>query len=113
LAQHPIKTLVFVLDGNFRSIPMAVLYDGNQYLVEKYSLALTPGLQLINPRPLQQVELRTLAAGVSEFRPPKFAALPNVPIELNTIASQVPSQVLLNQQFTTQLPTSTSCRLKL
>ena len=101
LAKSQVKTLAFVLDGNLRNIPMSVLYDGNQYLVEKYSLALTPGLQLINPKPLGQVKLQALAAGISESRPP-FSELPNVPIELKQIQSQLSGQVLLNQQFTTQ-----------
>ena len=102
LAKSQVKTLVFVLDGNLRSIPMAVLYDGKQYLIEKYSVALTPGLQLTNPQPLQQVTLKALVAGISEARPPQFWGLPNVPTELKDIQARIPSQVLLNQQFTTQ-----------
>jgi CHAT domain-containing protein len=53
LQQNKIKTLVFVLDGALRNIPMAVLYDGQQYLVQKYNIAIAPGLQLIDPKPLQ------------------------------------------------------------
>jgi CHAT domain-containing protein len=102
LAKSQVKTLVFVLDGNFQTIPMAALYDGKQYLVEKYSLALTPSLQLIDPKPLRQVQLKALAAGVSDARPPEFDGLPNVPIELKTVESEVSGRVLLNQQFTTQ-----------
>jgi len=36
LAQSGVETLVFVLDGSLRNIPMAALYDGEQYLVEKH-----------------------------------------------------------------------------
>lgn len=102
LAKSQVKTLVFVLDGNLRTIPMAVLYDGQQYLVEQYRLALTPGLQLIAPKPLKQLKLKALAAGVSDARPPQFSKLPNVPIELKEIQSEVSGRMLLNQQFTTQ-----------
>lgn len=102
LANSPVKTLVFVLDGNLRSVPMSVLYDGKQYLIEKYSVALTPGLQLINPQPLRQRSLEALIAGVSEFRPPNFPALPHVSSELQEIHAEVSSRVLLNQQFTAQ-----------
>ncbi len=35
LANSNIKTLVFVLDSPLRNIPMSVLYDGQQYLIEK------------------------------------------------------------------------------
>jgi CHAT domain-containing protein/lipopolysaccharide biosynthesis regulator YciM len=102
LATSQVKTLVFVLDGNLRTIPMSVLYDGQQYLVEQYSLALTPGLQLIAPKPLKQLNLKALAAGVSDAQPPQFSGLPNVLLELKEIQSAVSGRVLLNQQFTTQ-----------
>jgi CHAT domain-containing protein len=102
LAKSQVKTLVFVLDGDLQTIPMAALYDGKQYLVEKYSLALTPSLQLLDPKPLRQVRMKALAAGVSDARPPQFSSLPNVPIELKNVGSEVPSRILLNQEFTTQ-----------
>jgi CHAT domain-containing protein len=99
LAQSNIKTLVFVLDGSLRNIPMAALYDGQQYLVQKYGVALTPGLQLLAPKPLNQLQLKALTAGLSEARQ-GFSALSNVALELAQIKSEVPSTVLLNQQFT-------------
>ncbi len=98
LAESKTPTLVFVLDGSLRNIPMGVLYDGKQYLIEKYSIALTPGLQLIEPKPLQK-GLKILAAGLSEPRS-GFSALPNVKRELEEIRSQVSSSILLNQEFT-------------
>ncbi|MEH2242777.1 CHAT domain-containing protein [Nostoc sp.] len=106
LTKSGIKTLVFVLDGELRNIPMAVLYDKQQqkYLVEKYAIALTPGLQLLDPKPLRQVQLNALTAGVSEKRPVEgreFAELQNVPGELKKIKSEVSkSEELLNEQFT-------------
>ncbi|YAG15790.1 CHAT domain-containing protein [Nostoc sp. DSM 114161] len=99
LAQSQVKTLVFVLDGALRNVPIAALYDGNQYLVEKYSIALTPGLELLGPRPLRQSKLKTLVAGLTEARH-GFSSLPNVSDELKTIESEVPSEVLLNRTFT-------------
>ncbi|HEY9669405.1 MAG TPA: CHAT domain-containing protein, partial [Coleofasciculaceae cyanobacterium] len=115
LANSGIKTLVFVLDGSLRNIPMAVLYDQQEqkYLIEKYAIALTPGLQLVNPKPLQQVQLNALTAGVSEKRlveGREFAPLPNVTRELQRIQSEVPtSEVLFNQTFT---PTNLQHELK-
>jgi CHAT domain-containing protein len=79
---------------------MAALYDGKQYLIEKYSIALTPGLQLIEPKPLQK-ELKAIAAGLTEPSS-GFSALPNVKRELEQIRSQVPSSILLNQEFTSK-----------
>ncbi|OUL20979.1 hypothetical protein BV378_28310 [Nostoc sp. RF31YmG] len=99
LAASQVETLVFVLDGVLRNIPMAALHDGQQFLVEKYSIALTPGLQLLAPRSLKQERLGALVAGLSESRP-GFDALPNVQKEVEKIQSDLPSQVLFNQNFT-------------
>ncbi|WP_242046242.1 MULTISPECIES: CHAT domain-containing protein [Calothrix] len=99
LAASQVETLVFVLDGVLRNIPMAALHDGQQFLVEKYSIALTPGLQLLAPRSLKQQRLGVLVGGLSEARS-GFTALPNVQQEVDKIQSELPSQVLFNQTFT-------------
>ena len=48
LAAHDVDTLVFVPDGALRTIPMSALHDGQHFLVEKYALAITPGISLTN-----------------------------------------------------------------
>ncbi|MGA1410376.1 MAG: CHAT domain-containing protein [Prochlorotrichaceae cyanobacterium] len=98
LAANGIQNLVFVLDGPLRNLPMAVLHDGSQFLVEKYAIALTPGLQLFQPQPLQEKTLRTLVGGLTEARQ-NFEALPNVQLEVDAIQQQTPSEVLLNDTF--------------
>lgn len=92
-------TLVFVLDGALRNLPLAALYDGNNYLIEKYALALAPGMQLINTEPLQGRELQVIAAGISEERFP-YPALKFVKQELEKISQLVTSEVLLDRDFT-------------
>jgi CHAT domain-containing protein/uncharacterized protein HemY len=99
LAKSRIKTLVFVLDGSLRNIPMAALYDGQQYLIQKYAVALAPGLQLLPSQPIERVKLKALTAGLTQARQ-GFSALNNVGAELNQIKSEVASTVLLNQKFT-------------
>ena len=99
LTESAIKTLVFVLDGVFRNVPMAALHDGEQYLIENYSVVLTPSLQLLEPRSLQQLQLQSLTAGLTEARP-GFSALPAVAEEVKQISQKIPSEVLLNAQFT-------------
>lgn len=94
-----VKTLVFVLDGVLRNIPMAVLYDGNQHLLQQYNVAVAPGLQLLEPQSLGQVQLKALMLGLSESRD-GFPPLPAVEKELQQIQQVVPGTVLLNQQFT-------------
>lgn len=99
LETKKIQTLVFVCDGILRKIPMAALHDGKQYLIEKYNIAFTPGLQLLPPQPLKREQFIVLAAGLSEARS-GFSPLPNVERELEQINSQVATKQLLNQQFT-------------
>ncbi len=98
LAASGIKTLVFVLDGYLRNLPMAVLHDGEKFLVEKYNIALAPGLQLVAPKPLSQVKLKVFTAALSEARQ-GFPALPGVTQEVQQIAAQMPGSGLLNQEF--------------
>lgn len=105
IEQAAIDTLVFVQDGIFRSVPMAALYDGDRYLVERYALATTPSLALtaLAPPPRRQ-SLRALALGLSqstEVEGQSFPALSAVPEEVSLIQAQLPgSQVLLNEDFT-------------
>ncbi len=99
LANSQIKTLVFVPDGAFRSIPLGALYDSQKFLIEDYSIALTPGLQLVDPHPLEQVKLKTITAGLTKSRQ-GFSPLNYVDSELKEIGKMVDGVTLLNQNFT-------------
>lgn len=104
LATEQIKTLVFVPNGKLQNLPIAALYDGKQYLLEKYSVALAPSLQLLNNKTTSRSQIKVLAAGLSkqvEIQGKIFPALENVPEELNQIETIFPqSQLLLNRDFT-------------
>ena len=100
-----VKTLVFVLDGSLRNIPMALLYDRQEqkYLIEKdYNVALSSGLQLTAPKPLQREPIKVLAAGVTrDFPAYRFPAIPKVEEELKTIKQIFDrSEILLDREFT-------------
>ena len=99
LVRDGIKTLVFVPDGAFRNVPFSALYDGEQYLIENYSIALTPGLQLVNPRPFTEEKLHTIAAGLTKSVA-GFSALNYVRTELEQIKEAVDSVILLDRAFT-------------
>ncbi|MGF1539730.1 MAG: CHAT domain-containing protein [Pleurocapsa sp.] len=114
LESNQIETLVFVLNGPLQKVPLAALYDGEKYLLEKYNIALVPSLQLTDsrslrasaaPRSPERKELKVLAAGVSQpvnIKGRFFPALTNVPQELNRIEAAFPaSQQLLDEKFTT------------
>ncbi|MGF2036844.1 MAG: CHAT domain-containing protein [Nostoc sp. CmiVER01] len=102
LKNSKVNTLVFIPDGLLRNIPMSALYDGTLYLVQKYSVAISPGLQLFIPKLLAHKKLNALVGGLSQ--PPKnekFAPLPNVVIELKLIQeSGVSTTTLLDKNFT-------------
>ncbi len=99
LEANNIKTLVFVLEGNLRNVPLASLYDGEKYLAQKYNVAIAPSLELIDPQPLARKELEILSMGITEGRQ-GFPPLPNVRKELEDIQNQTSSEILLNESFT-------------
>ena len=92
--------------GALRNTPMAALYDGEQYLIEHYAVALSPGLQLLGPSPLQANKLTALLAGLTMARH-GFSALINVENELKTVDSLIDSHLLLDEDFTTERLTQT------
>jgi CHAT domain-containing protein len=93
------QTLVFVLDGALRNMPMSALYDGKQYLVEKYKLALTPGLRLLPPKGASEKgKLQVFAGGITEARQ-GFVALPGVKPEIESINRLIPNKPLVNADF--------------
>ncbi|WP_257207592.1 CHAT domain-containing protein [Nostoc linckia] len=89
LKDSKIKNLIFVLDGPLRKIPMASLYDGQQYLVEKYAVSLALGLQVREPIALDRSKIKILAASLTQ--PPNntefsgFSRLTNVEQEIKEI----------------------------
>ncbi len=100
LAAQGVETLVFVLDGFLRNLPMSALHDGDRYLIERYNVALTPGLQLLAPQALTGEKIQVLSAGITDARQ-GFSALPGVQVELEQIGDWVPStKVLLDREFT-------------
>ena len=84
LEQQSIQTLVFVPDGPLRSLPLAALHDGKQYILEKYRIALTPGMQLLTSRLSRSENISILATGMSEGRH-GFSPLPAVEKEIAEI----------------------------
>jgi CHAT domain-containing protein len=105
LKRNQIETLVFVQDGILRSIPMAVLYDGQQFLIEQYAIANTLSLNLIEPSRLRSDKLQVLAFGLTEPStvegPIYFAPLQFVKSEIDAIQTTFPkSKGFLDQEFT-------------
>lgn len=102
-------TLIFILDKSFQSMPMGILYDGKNYLIEHYSIAATLGSRIRYPKPLSKKQLRVLIAALSKASPslldrnaPKgIRPLPQTKEEVKDIQSQTQSSVaLLDEKFT-------------
>jgi CHAT domain-containing protein len=98
LAARGIDTLVVVPDGPLRGIPFAGLHDGQKFLIERFAVAVTPGLNLLEPRPLAISQSRLLLAGLTD--PVQgFPALPFVADELSAIGGRYGGDLLKDQQF--------------
>jgi CHAT domain-containing protein len=103
LKQSGVDTLVFIPDSSFRNLPPASLYDGKQYLIEKYAIALNPALQLFSTNAPTITEYNAIAAGLTEPPPNynRFSSLPEVRSELDAISSAgVITTELIDRTFT-------------
>lgn len=95
-----IKTLVFVMDGPLRVIPIAALHDGKDFLVQKYAIATVPSMGMVNLKLRDRRRNSILAMGLTDAMQ-GLSALPSVEVEVNTIATQVlQGDAFLNQSFT-------------
>lgn len=95
-----IDTMVFIPDGPLRTIPMATLWDGNQFLIEKYAVAITPGLDLTDPKPISDESRKVLIFALTHSVQ-GFPALPYISSELQIIENLFDTRLLLNQDFLT------------
>lgn len=108
LEAEGIDTILFCLGNGVRSIPLAALHDGEQFLIEKYSVTRIPAFNLIQTDYVELQRGQVLAMGASEFQ--ELNALPAVPTELSSVmrelrdARPVEAQwsgaSFLNQEFT-------------
>lgn len=102
LANHNINMIIFSMDSGLRTVPIAALHDGQQFLVEKYSLGLIPSFTLTDTTYVGLNGSQVLAMGASEF-PSNVdqTPLPAVPVELKSIVNNLwPGKSFLNQGFT-------------
>ncbi len=100
LQANKIDTILFCLGAGLRGLPLAALHDGQQFLVERYNLAIIPAFNLLDRQLTTLPGKQVLAMGAATFT--NNANLPAVPLELETITQKElwSGKVLLNQQFT-------------
>lgn len=112
LHQRNVQSIGFVMDTGLRTIPIATLHDGEQFLVENYSLGLLPTFSLtdfesiaIGSAAQDRLRDRTnfsdtqvLAMGASEFD--DQPDLPAVSAEINLITKKLwEGDAFLNEDF--------------
>jgi CHAT domain-containing protein len=99
LQAEGIQNLVDIMDVGLRSVPMAALYDGRKFLVERYSIGMMPSLGLTNTQYQDIKNSQVLAMGASQFT--DELPLPAVPVELSLITPRLwQGKSYLNQGFT-------------
>jgi len=101
LQAEGIDIIVLSMDSGLRSLPIAALHDGKQFLIEKYGIALVPSFGLTDVSYADVRNTPILAMGASEFT--DLNPLPAVPIELNNILRESwQGELFLNQEFTVE-----------
>lgn len=93
-----VTTVVVVPDGPLRTIPMAALHDGREFLVNQYAVAVTPSMNLTDTRALDRGTINLLVMGLTESVL-KFPALPNVASEVQAIRTLYGGHLLMDNQF--------------
>lgn len=93
-----VETLVIVPDDVLRTVPFAALHDGEKYLLERYTLAVSPGLALTARSEPRVAQAPALLAGLTDAVQ-GFDALPHVAEEIDRVASIVGGKQLVDRQF--------------
>lgn len=127
LTEHEIETIVVVPDGPLRLVPMGALHDGERFAIERFAIAIAPGLTITSAIQRGNEGGRLLLAGISELGPvveklPKQfveefvteaatgqtrsaelkgkLALPSVKEEIETLKRGTLNHALLDSEFT-------------
>ncbi|NEP10426.1 MAG: tetratricopeptide repeat protein [Symploca sp. SIO2C1] len=108
LREAQVETLIYAPDGQLRYLPLAALYDGQQWLIERYRINNITAKSLTDFTTPPQSQLRILAAaftqgyhavkvGNQQF---EFTGLPFAGEEVETLAATVPGTIkLLDHEF--------------
>ncbi|MEM6501703.1 MAG: CHAT domain-containing protein [Cyanobacteria bacterium P01_C01_bin.89] len=98
LDEKGVEVLQFSLGPGLRSLPIAALHDGEQFLIENFAVATIPSFALLNNDYQSLQNTTVLVAGTSQFD--QLPALPAVPVEVNTIGTTWNTVNLIDEDFT-------------
>jgi CHAT domain-containing protein/predicted negative regulator of RcsB-dependent stress response len=104
------QTLLWSLDGALRYVPIAALYDGRHYLVERYNIVTFTPASFPNLQSTPDLKnMSAVAMGISRKYQDGLNPLPTVVSELDDVVKDpkvqgargvLPGTILLNGQFT-------------
>lgn len=113
LKQAEAKAIIYAPDDRLRYIPLAALYDGNNWLVQRFIINNITAASLTKLDNKPQKNLQTLAAAftkgkytvnLSNERQAEFSGLEYAKVEVENIAKTIPgTKILLDNQFTPQI----------
>jgi CHAT domain-containing protein/Tfp pilus assembly protein PilF len=91
LRQAKANTLMWALDGALRYVPLAALYDGQQYLIEQYRVSVITLASTTRLKDKPDAEWKAVGLGVTKAHE-DAPALPFVSSELSAIISTHPGE---------------------
>ncbi|MBD2253027.1 CHAT domain-containing protein [Nostoc parmelioides] len=112
LKQSGTQTLLYAPDGQLRYIPLSALYDGKQWLVERFSINHITAASLTNLNTSRDQTLRVLAGAFTQGsyqvtvgnRRLAFSSLPFAALEVENLAATIPqTKKLLGKSFSPQI----------
>lgn len=99
LVEREIDNLVFIPDVGLRSLPFAALHDGQQFLIERYSVGLMPTVSLADTRYKDVREVAVLAMGLSQAVQGQ-QPLPATQAEIEAMLSLWPGRSYFDEDLT-------------
>ncbi len=112
LKQADAKTIIYAPDGKLRYLPLAALYDGKNWLVERFVINNITAASLTKLNNQPQKSLQTLAAAFTtgDFkvavgqRQAEFSGLKFAKTEVENLALTIPgTKILLDKEFSPQI----------
>ncbi|MGK7926939.1 MAG: CHAT domain-containing protein, partial [Spirulina sp.] len=101
LKAREIQHLTFLLDSQLRSLPIAALHNGENFLVEDYSLSVMPSLALTDLSYANVRNMSLLAMGAETFQDQK--PLPAAGAEVEILTEQLwKGESYLNENFSVE-----------
>ncbi|MGD1702095.1 CHAT domain-containing protein [Dapis sp. BLCC M229] len=107
-----IKTILYAPDGKLRYIPLAALYDGEKWLIERFKVNNITAASIMDLSPRRNRNIRILAGALTEGnysfaigkKQFEFEGLPFAGVEVEQLGSMFPqTNKLLGDDFTKQL----------